>query len=118
MKKTIIGFGVFMLYAGFNPVFSQEVAFKNMRQLTSGGDNAEAYFSPDGKMLTMQVANPKEGVECDQIYTLDLSLKNPSFQNLKRVSTGLGRTTCSFFMPDGNHVLYASTHEASDKCPD
>src|SRR5690606_5117217 len=97
---------------------SQEVAFKNLKQLTSGGDNAEAYFSPDGKSLTMQVTNPERGVDCDQIYRLDLNIDKPSFEDLKLVSTGLGRTTCSFYLPDGKHILYASTHESSKECPD
>lgn len=98
--------------------FSQEKNLKNITMLTDGGDNAEAYFSPDGKFLTMQVTNKDLGAECDQIFVYDLS-KDPSkkSKNLKLVSTGQGRTTCSFFMPDNKHVLYASTHEGSAACP-
>ncbi len=96
---------------------SQEFNLKNIQKLTSGGDNAEAYFSPNNQMLTMQVTNPAVGVECDQIYLLDLNKANPSSDDLKLISTGKGRTTCSFFMPDGKHILYGSTHAANAQCP-
>jgi len=96
--------------------FSQEKNLKNITKLTFGGDNAEAYFSPNSKMLTMQVTNPAIGAKCDQIYLYDLSQK-PAGSNLKLVSTGKGRTTCSFFMPDGKHIIYASTHKANPECP-
>lgn len=96
--------------------FSQEKNLKNITKLTFGGDNAEAYFSPNSKMLTMQVTNPAIGAQCDQIYIYDLTQK-PAESNLKLVSTGKGRTTCSFFMPDGQHIIYASTHKANPECP-
>lgn len=98
-------------------VFSQERNLRNIQKLTFGGDNAEAYFSPDGKNLTLQVTNPEIGAHCDQIYLLDLTKKNISTKDLQLISTGKGRTTCSFFMPDGKHILYASTHEANKECP-
>ena len=98
-------------------LFSQETNLKNITKLTFGGDNAEAYFSPDGKKLTMQVTNPEIGAHCDQIYLLDLFNQNIGTKDLKLVSTGNGRTTCSFFMPDGKHILYGSTHEADKACP-
>lgn len=98
-------------------VFSQERNLRNIQKLTFGGDNAEAYFSPDGKKLTLQVTNPTIGAHCDQIYLLDLNQKNISTKDLNLISTGTGRTTCSFFMPDGKHVIYASTHEANKECP-
>ncbi len=97
--------------------FSQERNLRNIQKLTFGGDNAEAYFSPDGKKLTLQVTNPAIGAHCDQIYLLDLNQKDISTKNLNLISTGTGRTTCSFFMPDGKHILYASTHEANRECP-
>jgi Tol biopolymer transport system component len=115
MKKIVSAFSIVAFLGSVS--FAQEVNIKNLRQLTNGGDNAEAYFSPDGTKLTMQVTNPKEGVECDQIYELDLSIQNPTFKDLKLISTGTGRTTCSFFMPDGKHILYASTHEGGHACP-
>lgn len=98
-------------------IFSQEKNLRNIQKLTFGGDNAEAYFSPDGKKLTLQVTNPEIGAHCDQIYLLDLTKKNIGTKDLQLVSTGDGRTTCSFFMPDGKHILYASTHEANKECP-
>ncbi|MBS1572975.1 MAG: M20/M25/M40 family metallo-hydrolase [Bacteroidetes bacterium] len=96
---------------------AQETNLKNITKLTYGGDNAEAYFSPDGKMLTMQVTNPAIGANCDQIYLLQLNKKKYATSDLKLLSTGQGRTTCSFFMPDGKHILYASTHKGDKACP-
>ncbi len=86
----------------------------NIKQLTFGGDNAEAYFSNDGKMLTMQVTNPKVGIHCDKIFTMDIS---HGASELVPLSSGHGRTTCSYFMPDNKHILYASTHATQDTCP-
>lgn len=97
--------------------YAQERNLKNIQKLTFGGDNAEAYFSPDGKSLTLQVSNPVNGIPCDQIYRLDLQQKEFSPASLKLISTGKGRTTCSYYMPDGKHILYASTHEGSHACP-
>ncbi|TXI35324.1 MAG: M20/M25/M40 family metallo-hydrolase [Niabella sp.] len=108
-------FGVLCLMIVSLYGFSQEKNIKNLKQLTFGGDNAEAYFSPDGKKLTMQITNPAKGITCDQIFMLDLNKKDAT--DLKLISTGKGRTTCSFFMPDGKHILYASTHKANENCP-
>ena len=96
----------------------KEVHFKNIRQLTFGGDNAEAYFSPDGKKLIFQSNNPAWGLECDHIFLLDIesAANNPSYKP-KMISNGEGRTTCSYFMPKGMGVLYASTHEGGAACP-
>lgn len=98
-------------------VSAQEKHLKNLKKLTFGGDNAEAYFSPNSKMLTLQVTNTEIGTPCDQIYTLDLQETTITTQSLKRISNSKGRTTCSYFMPDGKHILYASTHAANDACP-
>lgn len=97
--------------------FAQETHLKNIQKLTFGGDNAEAYFSPDGKMLTLQVTNQAIGAQCDQIYTLNLTDKEFNAQSLKRISNGKGRTTCSYFMPDGKHIIFASTHGSQNECP-
>ena len=97
--------------------FGQEKNLKNLTKLTYGGDNAEAYFSPDSKKLTMQVTNPAIGAECDQIYMLELNKEEYAPSDLKLISNGLGRTTCSFFMPDGEHILYASTFKGDKACP-
>lgn len=98
-------------------LFPGEVHFRNIRQLTFGGDNAEAYFSYDGKYLVFQKTSIKENIPCDQIFIGRIPQSpSESFQP-KLVSTGMGRTTCAFFYPDGKHILYASTHEGGEECP-
>lgn len=89
-----------------------------LRQLTFGGDNAEAYFSPDGTYLSFQSNNKEWGLSCDQIFVMniDSAANNPDYKP-RMISTGRGRTTCAYFMPDGKHVLYASTHESDNECP-
>lgn len=97
-------------------IYADEAHFKNIQQLTFGGDNAEAYFSPDSKAIVFQRTAPKEGLMCDQIFYGLLPAAGEEFQyNL--VSTGKGRTTCAYVMPGGKHVLYASTHLGADTCP-
>jgi Tol biopolymer transport system component len=81
----------------------------NIRQLTFGGQNAEAYFSPDGKKLIFQ--STRNPFKCDQIYTM-----NTDGSDVKRLSGG-GRTTCSFFFPDQKRFIYASTHLGGGACP-
>ncbi len=88
----------------------KEPHLTNVRQLTFGGENAEAYFSFDGKKLIFQ--STRDGAKCDQIYTMDADGKN-----VKRGSTGKGRTTCAYWLPDGKRILYASTHLGGDDCP-
>jgi Tol biopolymer transport system component len=97
--------------------FPGETHFANMRQLTFGGDNAEAYLSFDGQYLIFQKTNPKEGIMCDQIWMGKLPASADEPFQPKLVSTGTGRTTCAFFMPDGKHILYGSTHLGSTECP-
>jgi Tol biopolymer transport system component len=105
----------------FNPTdtihFTDEKHFANVRQLTFGGDNAEAYFSFDGKYLIFQKTNPKEGIQCDQIWMGKIPATADEKFEPKLVSTGTGRTTCAFFYPDGKHILYGSTHLGSAECP-
>ena len=92
-------------------VFAQDAPrLSNLRQLTSGGQNAEAYWSPDGKSLVFQ--STRDGASCDQIYVMDADGKN-----VKRISNGKGATTCGFYLPDGKHVLYGSTHGGAAECP-
>src|SRR5271170_4013368 len=81
-----------------------------IRQLTNGGENAEAYWAPDGQRIIFQSTRDK--LECDQIFIM-----NRDGSNQHMVSTGKGRTTCGYFLPDNKHILYASTHEAADACP-
>ena len=80
-----------------------------MRQLTFGGENAEAYFSFDGQRLSFQNTGD---YPCDQIFTM-----NVDGTDKKLVSTGYGRTTCAFFLPDGKSFVYASTHMVARECP-
>jgi len=82
----------------------------NIIQLTSGGQNAEAYWSPDGKRLVFQ--STRDESKCDQIYIM-----NADGSNQHMVSTGQGRTTCGYFLPDGKHIIYGSTHAAAPGCP-
>lgn len=97
--------------------YADEKHFKNIQQLTFGGDNAEAYFGFDGKSIVFQRTNPKEGLNCDQIFYGKLPKSLGDKFEYKLASTGKGRTTCSYLMPDGKHFLYASTHLAADSCP-
>jgi len=93
----------------------QEKHLRNVRQLTFGGQNAEAYFSADGKKLIFQSSLGPVGhgdVKCDQIFIM-----NSDGSDQHMVSTGKGRTTCSYFFPDGKKILYSSTHLASPDCP-
>jgi TolB protein len=93
-----------------SPGVPSEPHLRNVRALTSGGENAEAYFSPDGTRLIYQ--STRADYPCDQIYTMLLDGTGQ-----RRVSTGTGRTTCGYFYPGGSHILFASTHEASADCP-
>ncbi len=87
----------------------QETHLSNIRQLTTSGENAEAYFSFDGTKLTFQSTGE---YPCDQIYSMNLD-----GSDRKLVSTGDGRTTCSYFLPDGRSIIYASTHLGARECP-
>ena len=97
--------------------YAEEKHFKNIQQLTFGGDNAEAYFSFDNKYLIFQRTNPKEGLNCDQMFIGKVPTKPGEPFTYKMVSTGKGRTTCGAFLKDGKHIIYASTHLGSDECP-
>lgn len=92
--------------------YKEEKHLKNIRQLTFGGDNAEAYYSFDSKMLVFQSTNKEWNVECDQIYFSRIDTFSPVM-----VSTGKGRTTCAYFLGGDSLVLYASTHLGSEACP-
>lgn len=95
--------------------YPQEKHLRNVRMLTRGGNNAEAYWSADSKYLTFQSDFSDWGVKCDQIFTMGLD--GALGQKPKMLSTGRGRTTCSYFLHDGKQVLFASTHLAADTCP-
>ena len=119
MRKTLLlAFSIFSFGSLFCQDSSEARHLKNIKQLTFGGDNAEAYFSFDDKNLSCQVTNPAWGLQCDQIFNFDIAKagKDTTYHP-PMVSTGRGRTTCSFFLPDGKHILYASTHLGADTCP-
>lgn len=92
--------------------YPQEKHLKNVTQLTFGGENAEAYWNFGDSRLTFQHHDIPHGLLCDQIFLI-----NPSDTSKKLLSTGKGRTTCSFFLPGDSTVLYASTHLYGDTCP-
>jgi Tol biopolymer transport system component len=89
---------------------AQPQSLTGIRQLTHGGQNAEAYWAPDGKRLIFMTTRPP--YECDQIFIMNA---DGSDQHL--VSTAKGRTTCPYFLADNKHIIYASTHLAADACP-
>ena len=96
--------------------YFKEKHLKNIRQLTFGGNNAEAYFSFDNSKLIFQSDWDKINPQgCDQIFIMNWQENPPKY---KLVSTGKGRTTCSYFLKDGKHIVYASTHEYDEKCPE
>lgn len=87
-----------------------ESHLSNIRQLTAGGENAEAYFSPDGRFLIFQ--STRDGRSCDQQYIM-----RTDGGDLRRVSAGKGKTTCGYFIDGGRRIIYASTHAADTACP-
>jgi Tol biopolymer transport system component len=89
---------------------AKETHLRNIKQLTFGGENAEAYLSLDGQEIIFQ--STREPLKCDQIFTM-----NVDGSNVKMISTGRGRTTCGYFMPDKTRVIYASTHLGAPECP-
>jgi TolB protein len=93
------------------PARADEPRLANVRQLTFGGENAEAYFSADGRKLVFQATVPG-GHPCDVIFTM-----NTDGSEVHRVSTGTGRTTCGYFFPGRDRIVYASTHAHGDSCP-
>ncbi|MFZ1519987.1 MAG: hypothetical protein WAU11_14505, partial [Ignavibacteriaceae bacterium] len=93
-----------------NFLFEGEKHFKNVKMLTTDGENAEAYFSFDGTKLVFQATI--DTMKCDQIFTM-----NVDGSDKKLVSTGNGRTTCAYFYPDETKIIYASTHHHNLECP-
>ncbi len=105
-------YAVALLYAQQPPTFihSGENHFANLTMLTDGGENAEAYLSFDGKRLIYQ--STSDVLKCDQIFTMNIDGTNK-----KMVSNGLGRTTCSYYLPGDTSIIYASTYLAGNDCP-
>src|SRR6266436_4054778 len=109
---SVVGFGIRSRKTSSQSdlALPQEKHLRNVKQLTFGGENAEAYFSSDGKKLIFQ--STRDGHECDQIYTMNID-----GSDVRLVSTGDGRTTCSYFFPNGKRILYSSTHLGAKQCP-
>ena len=101
---------IFITFAVAAAAVAQSSHLGELRQLTNGGENAEAYWAPDGKRIIFQTTRPP--YSCDQIFIM-----NADGSNQHLVSTGKGRTTCGYFLPDNKHIIYASTHLAADACP-
>ncbi len=116
MKSTIISFIFFFIFQTL--IFSQddpyrlpeEKRLKNIKMLTETGENAEAYLSFDENKLIYQ--STFGDMQCDQIFTMNIDGTNK-----KMVSTGDGRTTCSYYLPSDSKIIYASTHQADKDCP-
>ncbi len=102
---------------GSELIYPEETHFASMRQITFGGDNAEAYWSFDDQQIVFQSNNSQWGMKCDQMFLMqrDEVFKDNQPQ---MISTGLGRTTCAYFLPDNTHFVYASTHEGGAACPE
>ncbi|MBI1357575.1 MAG: hypothetical protein GC160_24810 [Acidobacteria bacterium] len=107
MPKTLF---LLLLLAALPLAAEDAGRLKNIRQLTHGGQNAEAYWSPDGQKLVFQ--STRDELECDQIFVM-----NADGSDVRMVSTGKGVTTCGYFTADGREILYASTHASGDACP-
>ena len=90
---------------------TREAHFDDVRQMTFGGENAEAYWSPDGAQLVFQSTRPP--YDCDQIFRMPV--RDPAALTL--VSTGTGRTTCGYFTADNERIVFSSTHASSTECP-
>ena len=87
-----------------------EVHLANIRQITNGGENAEAYWSADGKWLTFQ--SSREGRTCDQQYVM-----KTDGTGLRRISDGRGKTTCGWFLPGGKRVFFGASTAHDSVCP-
>jgi TolB protein len=109
---SVVGFGIRSPRTSSQTdlALPQETHLRNVRQLTFGGENAEAYFSSDGQRLIFQ--STRDGRECDQIYTMNID-----GSDVKLISTGDGRTTCSYFFPGDKRILYSSTQLGAKQCP-
>ncbi len=100
-----------MLSSGSREIFdSPEPHLKNIRQLTFGGQNAESYLSWKGDKIIFQAT--RDSFKCDQIFSM-----NMDGSDLKLISNGQGRTTCSYYLPGDSEVLYSSTFLGGADCP-
>src|SRR5690242_9907261 len=100
MAVVLVGMTAFALLAFSSP---DEPHLRNIRQLTFGGENAEAYFSHDGKRIIFQ--STRDGRSCDQQFVMNID-----GSKVRRVSTGSGKTTCGYFFAGDQKIFFASTH--------
>ncbi len=91
-------------------ILESEKHFANIRQLTDGGENAEAYLSFSQNQLSFQ--SSRNALECDQIFTMNID-----GSNMQMISNGKGATTCAYFLPGDSTIIYASTFSADGNCP-
>lgn len=98
-------------------IYPQERHFKNVKQITFGGDNAEAYWNSKGDAIVFQATNKAWGVSCDQIYTMSIKEDLSHGKIPQLISNSQGRTTCSYFMPGDSTFVYGSTYKADVNCP-
>jgi Tol biopolymer transport system component len=113
MKRLSVSIGLLACgWAAFgqNGAIPDSEHLKNVQRLTNGGQNAEAYWSPDGKRLVFQ--STRDPYQCDQIF-----LMNADGSDQRLISTGKGRTTCAYFLKDNKSIVYGSTHEGAPECP-
>src|SRR4030066_750233 len=119
MKKLISLFSILLIFTFLSATsFAQvdqhkvegEKHLNNIRMLTDGGENAEAYLSFDEQKLIFQ--STVGDMKCDQIYVINLDGSEKQL-----VSTGNGRTTCSYFLPGDERIIYSSTHLTDSECP-
>ena len=116
-QKMKVIISVILLFVLKIVVAQETKHLRNITQLTFGGDNAEAYFNNKGNKISFQSNYKKWGNNCDQIYRMNLKEKVDSTKIPQRISNGEGRTTCSYYMPDNKHILFASTFKSGAACP-
>ena len=118
--RSVIGGALLVVVVSFSaiaqdplaaqPGEAREIHLQNLKQLTFGGQNAEAYFSYDGSKIIFQ--STRSPFECDQIFTMNID-----GSDVKLLNNGKGRTTCGYYFPNGKRIIYASTHLAGTACP-
>ncbi|HKV70156.1 MAG TPA: hypothetical protein VJN62_02870 [Gemmatimonadales bacterium] len=112
MVTFLLAAALFQSAATAVPARPDEPHLRNLRRLTNGGQNAEAYYSHDGSRLIFQHTPPPDTAGCDQEFTI-----NVDGTGLHRVSDGQGRTTCGWFFAGDQRVFYASTEAVGVACP-
>lgn len=107
---SLLAFGFIFFSSGDKYKFEGETHLINIKMLTDKGENAEAYLSFDEKKLIYQTSHGD--IKCDQIFTMNIDGSDK-----KMVSSGFGKTTCSYYLPGDKKIIYSSTHLADKNCP-